>query len=74
MDVNGNGWEIKVGDLIKFTATTKSSCQTVQRTVNGFTPEGWYKDHKLVKPTVRYHGWPDFIVSYHEILEVEQCK
>jgi len=74
MELNGNSWDIAVGDRIQFKAITRADYRAVWRVVNGFTPCGWYEDYDLRKPTVRYHGWADFIVNYHEIITVEQCN
>jgi hypothetical protein len=54
---------MKKGDRIKFRAVTRWSAAAVWRRVNGFT--------KRNLPTVRYGGWPGFVVREHEILEVE---
>ena len=55
--------QIQIGDRIKFRAITRWSTAAVWRKVNGFWVDG--------RPTVRYGGWADFIVSHHEITEHE---
>lgn len=54
---------IKIGDRIRFRAATRASDREVWRKVNGFANGG--------QPTVRFHGWPDFVVRWHEISDVE---
>jgi hypothetical protein len=53
---------VKVGDRIKFKAVTRWSGRAVWRNVNGFDLNA--------RPTVRFGGWPDFVVRLNEILEV----
>lgn len=55
---------LKIGDRIKFKATTRSGSRTVWRKITGF-----YGNTNL--PTVRYDGWNNFLVYHHEILDVE---
>jgi len=57
--------KLKVGDRIKFRAVTRSGAPAVWRKVNGF----WFGTNE---PTVRYHGWPNFVVKLNEILETEK--
>lgn len=52
---------IEVGDRITFRSVTRHSDKPVTRVVNGFF-DG--------KPTVRFHGWSEFIVHRHEVIEV----
>ena len=54
---------IEVGDRIRFRAATRSSDKEVWRKVNGFGTNG--------QPTVRFHGWGDFVVRWHEISMIE---
>ena len=54
---------IRVGDRIKFRAVTRHSDRAVTRVVNGFVSENG-------NPTVRFHGWGNFVVRRHEIHEV----
>jgi len=56
--------QIKVGDRIRFRSPTRNQDRTVWRTVNGFWPN-------TDKPTVRFNGWPDFVVYRDEITEIE---
>jgi hypothetical protein len=53
---------IQIGDRITFRATTRWSDEATTRVVNGFDPLG--------RPTVRYGGYPDFIVRRAEISKV----
>lgn len=53
--------KIKIGDRITFKAATRFSYSKATRVVNGFCNG---------MPTVRYAGWPNFIVRPNEILEV----
>ncbi|WP_292960525.1 hypothetical protein [Novosphingobium sp. UBA1939] len=53
--------KIRIGDRIKFKAATRSSYRVAVRKVNGFTPDG--------RPTVGYHGWSNFVVEPHEIID-----
>ena len=76
--------KLKVGDRIKFRAVTRSGAPMVWRKVNGFwvDPDLWeasevfHSDHPWAhiphKPTVRYHGWPNFVIKLNEILEIEK--
>tara|TARA_R100001143_G_C3245462_1_gene81095 strand:- start:129 stop:356 length:228 start_codon:yes stop_codon:yes gene_type:complete len=64
-------WQIcnlKVGDRIKFKtddgAVTRWSNRAVWRNVNGFDLNA--------RPTVKFGGWPDFVVRLDEILEVKE--
>lgn len=56
---------IKVGDRITFRAVTRWSAAKLTRVVNGF-----YFD----KPTVRAHGYADFVVRLDEIIEINGRK
>ena len=53
---------VEIGDRIKFRSPCWDGTRTVWRKVNGFCPDG--------RPTVRF-GWPEFIVRWDEIQEVE---
>ncbi len=55
---------IKIGDYIYFRAATPWSDRLVWRKVNGFLNG---------KPTVRFGGWPNFIVRPHEIAKVKDA-
>lgn len=57
--------DIKVGDYIIFKAATRSGYTKARRKVNGF----W---GNTGMPTVGYHGWSNFAVRHHEIIEVEK--
>jgi hypothetical protein len=50
---------IKVGDRITFRAVTRWGAAKASRIVTGFY---------LGEPTVRYGGWSDFIVHWHEVI------
>lgn len=58
--------KIKRGDRIKFKAATRSDFKSVWRVVNGFWLDG--------RPTVRYHGYSNFVVSASEIQEVAKAE
>lgn len=53
--------KIKIGDSITFRAVTRGGSPKLTRVVNGF----WSGN-----PTVRAHGWPDFVVRHDEIISV----
>lgn len=53
---------LNIGDRITFKAATRDSYKKMTRVVTGFWPDGC--------PTVRAHGWSDFVVRWNEILEV----
>jgi hypothetical protein len=55
--------KIKIGSRIVFKAVTRWGAAKASRLVTGFTRDG--------EPTVRYNSWGDFIVHWHEIVEVE---
>lgn len=57
--------DIEIGDRIVFRAVTRHSDKSVTRKVNGFCNG---------EPTVRFHGWGNFIVHHHEISEVLQDR
>ncbi len=54
--------KINVGDRIVFKAATRAGNPKLTRVVNGFWPNG--------NPTVRAHGFPDFVVDWKEISAV----
>ncbi|UTS82845.1 hypothetical protein [Phaeobacter piscinae] len=54
--------EIKEGDRITFRSPTRDGNRKLTRVVNGFWPNGL--------PTVRAHGWGNFVVRAHEIQEI----
>lgn len=56
---------IDIGVWIKFKAATRADYKAVWRKVNG----DWDGC-----PTVRYHGWGNFVVRRHEILAVSKTK
>ena len=51
---------IKIGDKITFKAPTRSHYRKATRVVSGISP-------LCVK---KYHGWQNFIVQPHEVIEV----
>jgi hypothetical protein len=53
---------IKVGDRIKFKSATRDSYRVATRVVRGLDSQG--------RPLVGYAGWRDFIVHWHEMIEV----
>ena len=55
--------KIEIGDRITFRAATRDGNRKMTRVVNGFWLDG-------TMPTVRAHGWSNFIVRLHEIIEV----
>jgi len=57
---------LDIGDRIKFRAATRWGDRKVWRKVNGFHGS---ED----KPTVRFGGWPEFVVRHHEIVEIEKA-
>ncbi len=59
--------DIEVGDRITFCAVTRYSNKTVIRKVNGFF--GMAR-----RPTVRFHGWNDFVVEAHEITQIHKRR
>lgn len=55
---------MKIGDKITFRAPTRGNGnRKATRVINGF----WFSTGD---PTVCYHGYNDFVVRSHEILEV----
>ena len=63
----------RVGDRLTFKAATRWSCAKATRKVNGFY--NLYADDGCTirdkYPTVRYGGWPDFVVRPYEIISIE---
>ena len=57
--------KIEVGDRIKFAAPTRCGAPVATRVVNGF----WGATRS---PTVRFHGYSDFMVRDHEIISIEK--
>jgi hypothetical protein len=59
---------VRIGDYIRFRAACRwNGNEAATRKVNGFhKPSG--------RPTVRYGGYPNFVVSYGEILRVQDSK
>jgi len=55
---------IKVGSRIAFKPMTRWGNRKESRLVTGF-------EKSTGEPTVRYNGWGNFIVHWHEIVEVE---
>lgn len=53
---------LKIGRTLVFKAATRSDYKIAKRKIVGI-------DH-FGRPMVRYHGWSDFVVAPHEILEV----
>jgi hypothetical protein len=53
---------IKVGDYVTFKAATRTHYRKATRKVVGLSESG---------PRVGYHGWPDFIVRWDEIISVD---
>jgi len=51
----------EIGQTIVFKALTRHSYKKATRKING----SWHGS-----PTVRYHGWNDFIIKDHEIIEI----
>jgi hypothetical protein len=60
---------IKIGDHITFKAATRHSYAKATRIVTGF----W---GTTGMPTVRFHGWHNFVVRHHEVLAIngEPCE
>lgn len=56
---------IQIGDRITFRAVTRYGTPKLTRVVNGFWING--------NPTVRAHGWPNFVVRPHEITAILQA-
>ena len=57
--------KLAIGDRITFTAATRSHHRRATRKVVGIDHEG--------RPQVRYHGWSDFIVQWHEVEAIERA-
>lgn len=58
--------KIKIGDSITFKAATRSHYKTATRKIVGIDREG--------RPQVRYHGWSDFVVAWHEISAITPAE
>jgi len=54
--------KLNIGDRITFKAATRDSYKKITRVVTGFWSNGC--------PTVRAHGWSDFVVRWNEISAV----
>lgn len=57
---------IRLGDRITFRSPTRDGTKTLTRVVNGFWVNG--------NPTVRAHGWSNFVVAAHEISQVSNAS
>lgn len=55
--------KLLVGDRITFKAATRAGAPTLTRVVNGF--------HCTGEPTVRAHGYSDFVVHWKEISAID---
>ncbi len=55
--------KLSVGDRITFKAATRAGKPKLTRVVNGFWGDG--------RPTVRAHGYADFVVSWKEIPAIQ---
>lgn len=56
--------KLEIGDRITFKAATRASFAKLTRVVNGFWVDG--------RPTVRAHGYGEFIVDWREIQSVQR--
>jgi hypothetical protein len=56
--------DLKIGDRITFVSPTRSGAPRLTRVIKGFTLSG--------KPTVRAHGYANFMVRPEEIESVQQ--
>jgi hypothetical protein len=56
--------KIEIGDRITFKSNTRHGSPTLTRVVKGF----WGEDGD--QPSVRAHGWTDFMVYSHEVISV----
>jgi hypothetical protein len=54
--------QLKVGGRIKFKSAARDSYRVATRVVRGLDSQG--------RPLVGYAGWRDFIVHWHEMIEV----
>ena len=67
-----NVQDIKIGDLITFRSPTRSGTTKAKRKVTAF-----WTDHSRGSKGVhvtKFHGWNDFVVFEHEILEHEKTE
>jgi hypothetical protein len=58
--------KLNVGDSITFKAATRSDCKLATRKVVGIDEFG--------RPMVRYHGWSNFVVAWHEIKAIAKAN
>ena len=67
-----NVQDIKIGDLITFRSPTRSGTTKAKRKGTAF-----WTDHSRGSKGVhvtKFHGWNDFVVFEHEILEHEKAE